>query len=136
MTGWDDMLGLADHSVPATDHDEVLLVASEIQDTVVIDYVKDWFGDDDGRSALRLVVDGADCGVLHRSDAYALVNTSDRGGLGAGDHGSVPGYSVAYELLSLRCPQPGCHVRKVDVSYDEDDPPRCSLHDVPMQIDG
>jgi hypothetical protein len=135
MTGWDDVLGLADQSVPATDHDQVFAVPSAIESAAVIDYVQDWFGGDDGRSALRLVVDGSDCGVLHRSDAYALVPTSDRGGLGAGDHGSLPGYSVAYELLSLRCPQPGCHVRAVAVSYDVDDPPRCSLHDVPMQID-
>ncbi|HEY8092141.1 MAG TPA: hypothetical protein VID93_00095, partial [Acidimicrobiales bacterium] len=94
MTGWDDVLGMADQSVPATDHDQVFAVPSVIESAAVIDYVQDWFGGDDGRSALRLVVDGSDCGVLHRSDAYALVPTSDRGGLGAGDHGSLPGYSV------------------------------------------
>jgi len=135
MTGWDDVLGLTDQSIPVTDHDELFVVASVTERTAVIDYVQDWFGGDDGRSALRLVVDGADCGVLHRSDAYALVSPSDRGGLGAGDHSTLPGYSVAYELLTLRCPQPGCRVRGVAVSYDADDPPACSLHHMPMRID-
>ena len=138
MTGWDEVLGLADQSVPATDHDDVLLVAGAIDHTAVIRYVQDWFGGDNDRSALRLVVDGADRGVLRRSAAYAFAKPTNRGGgggLGAGDGASVPGRSVGYQALRLHCPQPGCHVRELAPSYDEDDPVRCSLHGVPMQLD-
>jgi hypothetical protein len=135
MTEWDEVLDLADESVAASEEDEVLVVTSATETGAVIDYLQDWFGSDDDRSALRLLLDGADRGVLHRADAYALVSSSDRGALGAGDHGTLPGATVDYILLRLHCPEPGCQVHATALSYDPDDPPQCSVHHVGMRVD-
>jgi|tagenome__1003787_1003787.scaffolds.fasta_scaffold19736011_2 hypothetical protein len=135
MTEWDEVLGLADNAVPPTEADEVLVVTSAIEPDAVVGYLQDWFGDDEGRTGLRLLLDGTDRGVLHRTGAYDLVEVFDRGTLGAGGHATLPGHSVEYVLLSFHCPEPGCQVHATALSYDPDDPPRCAVHQVDLRLD-
>ncbi|SDL94039.1 hypothetical protein [Nonomuraea jiangxiensis] len=136
MTGWDDVLELTDPDRPATTEDDLLVVASSTRAEAVIGLVQDWFGGDDARMALRLVLDGVDRGVLRRSAAYSLARTSDRGGLGSGDHAMLPGHSTEYIPLRLSCPAPGCRVRAAAVSYDPYDPPQCGVHHVALRVEG
>jgi hypothetical protein len=115
-------------TIGPSSRDEVLIVPSAQEPTVVADYVQDWFDADRRRSALRLIVDGADRGVLGRGAAYELVESLNRGGIGAGDHASLAGYSVGFTPMTLCCPIGGCQVRAAVVSYDADEPPHCPLH--------
>jgi hypothetical protein len=136
MTSWDELLGLADPSASVTRHDELLVASSAADPRAVADHIVERFGTDDSLGELRLVVDGVDRGVLHRPDAYGLTASVGRGGPGAGDHGTLPGYSTQYVLLRLRCRTAGCAVHATVLSFDEDDAPRCPVHGDPMRLDG
>ncbi|GAA4360553.1 hypothetical protein [Angustibacter luteus] len=134
MTEWDQVLQATDGAVAASEDDELLVVTSATGPVLAIELAQEWFGEDDDRSALRLVVDGIDRGVLRRTAAYALVGSSDRGTLGAGDHATLPGHSVEYVVLRLHCPHEGCQVSGLALSYDPDDPPTCSVHHVALLV--
>jgi hypothetical protein len=115
--------------------DEYLVsLSSSAQAEMIRAYVIDWFGADNDRQALRLVVDGTDYGVLSRVSARVLATTSDRGGYGSGDYFLTPGSSPDYKTLVLTCPYAGCQVRGAALFYDEDHPPRCPIHDEPLSV--
>jgi hypothetical protein len=135
MSNWDQILDTVDKAQPETGH-EMLVVSSADHPARVTALVQEWFGRDDSHTALRLVLDGKDRGILRRADAYKLAMSFDRGSLGGGDYASLPGYSVDYALLRLRCPTPGCDVTANAVSYDRDDPPLCSVHHVGLAVGG
>lgn len=127
---------LLSHAEPssAKPGEHLVSLSSSTRAEVVRAYVIDWFGADDDRDALRLVVDGADRGVLSRASAYMLAATDDRGGFGSGDYLSMPGTSTGYKTLVLVCPHAGCQVQGAALSYDEDHPPRCPIHDEPLSV--
>ena len=86
-----------------------------------------WFGDEPGRDAARLIVAGADHGVLDRAALYPLVTGRT---LGWGDSigGSLPG-TPRREPRELTCPEPGCPDSPVWVlRFDPAAPPRCARH--------
>jgi hypothetical protein len=135
MTGWDDVLAIADPTVEPTIDDELLILSAGDDRNTVVARIQELFGRDERRSALRLIVAGTDRGVLGREDAYALAPPSDRGTFGVGDYLRVPGYSVDFEILRLRCPSPGCHVHASVMSVP-DPPPLCPLHGLPLVNSG
>lgn len=135
MTDWQQIRDLTDSSVPAAAQDEVLVVPSRVDPTVVVGHLQDWFGQDDARGQVRLVVDDVDEGVLRRESLYKLSPSEDRGGLGSGDYANVPGDSTAYVPLHLVCSTPGCQVRVTAVSFNPDHPPSCPLHHTPLGLE-
>jgi hypothetical protein len=135
MTGWKQIRDLTDSSVPVAARDEVLVVPSSVDPTVVVGYLQDWFGQDDARHQMRIVVDDVDQGVLRRESLYELSASGDRGGLGSGDYSSLAGISTAYVPLHLVCSTLGCLVRIRAVSFDPDDPPSCPLHHTPLGLE-
>ncbi len=86
------------------------------------------FGADDSRELCQLVIGGEDLGIVERSTALDLMATSSKG-FGDGDGGLLPGFPLQDDLVELACPVPDCIVGPVYmVAYDEDRPPRCTLH--------
>jgi hypothetical protein len=133
MTPFEDLLGRTDTSVPPTASDHVVVVTSQDDPAELANCLFDWFGDDSTITGLRLVVDGADRGVLGRSTALSMATSFQRAGLGGGDYATMPGHSVGYVRLSLVCPVDGCAVTAKALSYDEDDPPLCPVHKVGLR---
>ncbi len=136
MTSWEQIRESTDNGVPAAARDEVLVVPSSVDATVVVGYLQEWFGRDDARAQVRIVVDDVDEGVLRRESLYELSASRDRGGLGSGDYANTPGSSTAYVPLHLVCSTAGCQVRVTAVSFDPDDPPSCPLHHTPLGLEG
>ena len=132
MSDLDALLSSAKPS-PAKAGEHLVSLSQSTRPEMVRAYVIDWFGADEDRDTLRLVVDGADRGILSRASAYALATTGDRG-YGSGDYWSVPGTSTGYKTLVLACPHPGCRVNGAALFYDEDHPPRCPIHNEPLSI--
>jgi hypothetical protein len=87
-----------------------------------------WFGADRARQAVRLLVRGEDAGALSRTDVYELVATQSMG-YGDADAAILPGRSVAWTVIELVCPEPGCpESPSYAVSYDAARPPHCAVH--------
>ncbi len=87
------------------------------------------FGGDDELARCRLVIGGTYIGVVDRGAFLDLLNTGEKGAHGAGDGAALPGTTLYDDVVRLRCPLPGCTApATLMVAYDEDDPPRCSLH--------
>lgn len=135
MNDWSRLTKLAQPGVETTTSDQLLVVGGDTEVSAVIDYVTEWFGEDDGRSQLRLIIDGTDHGALARDDAFALALPADRGVWGTGDYGTLPGPTVQWQVITFHCTEPGCAVRAQALMYDPDDLPRCSVHDIPMTLD-
>jgi len=133
MTGWDEVLGVVDATEPVTTQDEVLVVTSATDPARIAGYVQDWFGDDDDREALRLILDGDDRGVVRRVGAYALAKSFDRGTFGTGDYATQAGVAD-YTMFTLTCPAPGCTVHGRAITYPKP-PPTCGVHHVALVID-
>lgn len=92
----------------------------------LVDLLTQYFGEDDTRDAIKLVIGGDEIGFLHREDLYAMASSSQKG-IGASDYGALPGMPN-YRLIRLRCPVPGCPHRLLVTIFDEEDPPKCSIH--------
>jgi hypothetical protein len=131
MSDLDALLSHAKPS-PAKAGEHVVSLSHSTRPELVWAYVIDWFGDGEDRDTLRLVVDGADRGVLSRASAYELANTGDR--FGSGDYPSVPGTSTDYKTLVLACPHKGCQINGAVLFYDENNPPRCPIHNEPLSV--
>jgi hypothetical protein len=105
---------------------------SAVPDSQVLDGLKRYFGEDDEREAIMLVVDGEEIGYLLRSDLYHYQGPAFRS-IATGQHATLPG--VSFDLLQLRCPVYGCRYSPLVMLFDEDDPPRCKVHpDTAMEI--
>ena len=105
---------------------ETLAVAPDTPARDVVDLLTEYFGEDDERSAVKLVVGGKEIGYLHRQHLYAVATASEKG-IGSSDYGTLPG-RPNYRLIRLRCPVDGCTQALLVTSFDEDDPPRCEVH--------
>jgi hypothetical protein len=133
MTPLEDLLAHTDTSVPPAASDHVLALTSGDDVADVANCLFDWFGDDPTVTGLRLLVDGADRGVLSRATGLSLDISSLRAGLGSGGYATLPGHAVGYVRLRLVCPVDGCTVSGRALSYDEDDPPLCPVHGVGLR---
>jgi hypothetical protein len=130
MPDLDELRALARAEAAVAGEPTVTLSASEGQGAVVA--LLRYFGEDNGRGGVTLVIEGEQVGHLHRADALSLVADATRGGASPG-YGSSAGMNLPghepYRLLRLRCPIPGCPTEdQLRMTYDEDDPPRCSIH--------
>jgi hypothetical protein len=100
----------------------------------LVDVLTQYFGEDDSRAAIRLVVGGEELGYVHREDLYALASASQKG-IGSSDYAALPG-RANYRLIGLRCPVVGCTHRLMVTTFDEEDPPKCTVHPAQsMEID-
>jgi hypothetical protein len=130
MPDLDQLRTLARAEATVAGEPTVALSASEGQGAVVA--LLKYFGEDDARGGVTLVIEGERVGHLRRADALRLVADATRGGVSPG-YGSSAGMNLPghgqYRLLRLRCPVPGCPAEdQLRMSYDEDDPPHCSIH--------
>lgn len=89
-----------------------------------------YFGEDDERQGVRLVVGGRVAGYLHRSDLYAFVGSTRRG-YGSSDVFFAPGPTRPL-LRTASCPVDG--VEFMVARFDPDDPPTCPDHDEPLEL--
>ncbi len=107
---------------------ELVLPAGTRPD-VAMDALVVVFGDSDDRNTVRLVVGEVELGAVHRDTVLDLVGTTTKAGFGEGDGLWLPGASTSARYVELACPVPGCpSSHKFVFTYDEDDPPPCSVH--------
>ncbi len=92
----------------------------------LVDLLTGYFGEDDTRSQIRLLIGGEEIGYLQRADLYALASASEKG-IGSSDYGTLPG-QANYRLIRLRCPVAACTETRLVMTFDEDDPPACGVH--------
>ena len=89
-----------------------------------------FFGEDRGRSIVRLVIRGEESGYLERREVLMLLRPRV---LGWGDsaRGGLPGHlpPSSWELYKVECPVPDCPESPLHVvHYSKDNPPRCAVH--------
>jgi hypothetical protein len=126
MRNFQDFVTAAEQTDPRTP--QVVLPAGSGPD-VAMDALVVVFGDRDDRSTVRLVVGEVELGAVHRDTVLDLVWTTTKSGLGEGDNLWLPGASTSARYVELACPVPGCpSSHKFVFTYDEDDPPTCSVH--------
>jgi len=126
MPDLDVLRGLA-RDEPGVQDEPVLAVEAAAQGGT-LGALQRYFGEDDGRQGVTLVVDGERVGHVSRGDAIGPLAEATRGSYGSSSGMALPGHAQ-YRLLRLRCPIPGCPTPEILVmNYDEDDPPRCPTH--------
>jgi hypothetical protein len=110
----------------------VLVGAAELTEGAegVVGGLVGYFGEDDERQGVRLVVAGRAAGYLHRSDLYAFVG-SIRRGYGSSDVFFPPGPTRPV-LRTACCPVDG--VEFMVTRFDPDHPPTCPDHDEPLEL--
>ena len=91
-----------------------------------------YFGEDDERQAVRLVVDGTAAGYLRRADLYAYVGSVTRG-FGSSDAYFAPGPTRPV-LRAARCPVDGAGFRVA--RFRADKPPSCPDHGAALELVG
>lgn len=89
--------------------------------------LEDYFGQDDRRKAVKLVLGDGMSGYLHRADLLQLISLTTRG-LGESDGMSLPGDITDVTLIELCCPVRGCKHRLLVTRFDANDPPKCKAH--------
>jgi hypothetical protein len=86
-----------------------------------------YFGADDSRLVVRVIVSTEVLGYLDRDQALSLVPSQSRD-LGHSSGQFVPGISF-YEGIELRCPVAGCAANPiVATTFDAAHPPHCPVH--------
>jgi hypothetical protein len=115
-------------SAPASDsHAEpILYLDDDEQVKAAISGLVDYFGEDDARQGVILVIQGEVAGFLHREAVYDEVSFESKG-FGDGDFSSLPGLPQ-YRLQTLRCPEPVCTYTCLVTYFNPDDAPLCKLH--------
>lgn len=112
---------------------DTLAVPEDVAADRLLDALTEYFGEDDSRRRVRLVVGEREVGYLKRTALYAFAATSVKS-IGAGDYGTLPG-EPDFRLIRLRCPRDGCARHLLVTYFDEDAPPRCVDHpDAEMEI--
>jgi hypothetical protein len=89
-----------------------------------------FFGEDRGRSVVRLVIRGEDIGYLERREVLKLLRPRVLG-YGDSDHAGLPGVlnPESLRLYEVECPVTGCPDSPIYVvRYDERHPPHCRVH--------
>lgn len=119
-------------SPPGEEDVTLLLDSDEDVESAVKDLFK-YFGEDDKRQAIRLIVRGEEVGYLRRTDLYDFVPMETKG-IGSSDHFKLPG-EPRFRLFQLRCPIKDCTYRLLVMYFDKDNPPKCAIHpDENMEI--
>ncbi|MEJ2598676.1 MAG: hypothetical protein P8Z00_10115 [Anaerolineales bacterium] len=115
-------------SAPASDsHAEPsLYLDKDEQVEAAISGLMDYFGEDDARRGVNLVIQGEAAGFLQREAFYEQVSFESKG-FGDGDFSSLPGLPQ-YRLQTLRCPEPGCTYTCLVTYFEPADAPFCKLH--------
>ena len=124
-----DLHDLVARARPAADAPPGLPLVSlsdgDSADAVVFGLVE-YFGADDARQAVGLVVAGDPVGYLDRADLLDLIEVSARA-IGAGEGALLPGAPDLHFLL-IRCPVAGCTEQRLVMLFDEDAAPACPVH--------
>lgn len=96
----------------------------------VVQALAGYFGEDDGRTAVRLVVAGSVAGYLERSDLYSFAGSLERG-WGVSDAFFTMGESRIH-FRTARCRVDGSEF--MISRFDPDDPPTCPDHDEALEL--
>ena len=95
----------------------------------VVGFLAEYFGADDARRAVELVVDGASRGYLRREALYDLLRPANKAlGFDGAAGARLPGRS-RYRIVTLACPHPGCEERVATIFFDPAAPPHCPRHE-------
>ena len=89
-----------------------------------------YFGEDDERQGVRLMVSGEVAGYLRRSDLYSFVRAVTRG-YGSSDAYFAPG-STRPVLRTARCPVDRAEF--MVARFDAADPPTCPDHNESLEL--
>lgn len=111
---------------PPIEEDVTLLLDSDEEVESAVKDLFQYFGEDDKRQAILLIVRGEEVGYLRRIDLYDFVTIGTKG-IGSSDHFKLPG-EHRFRLLQLRCPIKDCTHRLLVMHFDEDNPPKCAIH--------
>lgn len=96
----------------------------------VVRALAEYFGEDDDRTAVRLVVAGTPAGYLQRAHLYSFAGTLQRG-FGSSDVFFTMGQGRS-TLRTARCPVDGSEF--MVSRFDPDDPPTCPDHNEPLEL--
>jgi len=101
----------------------LMLDSNAVVEEVIIG-LSAYFGEDNERQAIRLIVQGKEIGYLTRTGLYEFIELAERG-IGDADNALLPG-RPAYRLIELHCPFQGCESRMLVTSVDN--LPACPVH--------
>nr|QNO48414.1 hypothetical protein DLCBDOIA_00007 [Methanosarcinales archaeon ANME-2c ERB4]QNO48499.1 hypothetical protein AFGHNAJH_00003 [Methanosarcinales archaeon ANME-2c ERB4] len=134
MIRLDDLKAKTHQNLRSEGGEEIaIMLDSDAKVKAAIQGLIKYFGEDEDRKAVRLIVKGEESGWLTRSHIYDFVTFSAKG-IGGGDDASIPG-EYHYHIMHLYCPVEGCMEGFGVMIFDEDNPPKCPVHrDVSMVI--
>src|SRR4029434_2042852 len=99
----------------------------------VVAHLEQYFGQDDERQAIRLVIEGQAVGNLARADLYDLVAMTSKGTDAAA--GMILPGEAHFVLLAVCCRSPGCNERMWVMLFNDADIPPCASHpDIRMEL--
>ncbi len=127
MAKLDELIARAHPTASAPSDVPVLALARGDNAEATIAWLVDYFGADDTRQVVGLVVDGKEVGYLEAVDLYHLVEVSTRA-LGVADAAILPGTPRSLRFLELRCPVVGCAEGRWVMLFDEENAPPCRQH--------
>lgn len=129
MLTLDDLKAKAQHNPTDRCKDEIaIMINSDADVKDVINGMSKYFGEDDKRQAVRLIVEGEEIGCLVRSDLYDFIPLSKKG-IDDSGNAQLPGNSK-FRLVQFYCPY--CTNSQTVMIYGEASLPKC--HDRVMKI--
>jgi hypothetical protein len=127
MAGLDDLRSLAWNEQPGLGEPTLVLAESDEGRAAMIAVLR-YFGEDDERTGIDLMVGRKRVGRLSRAAALSTLADTTRGDYGMSAGATLPGM-LSYEVIRLRCSVAGCKIGdQLRVTYDEDHPPHCPRH--------
>jgi len=92
----------------------------------VLSGLMNYFGEDDTREAVEILIKGKQVGFMTRDALYDLVSVSEKG-IGSLEPTFLLGMSD-FKLLELHCPEPGCTEFEFIIHYDAGLRRKCPKH--------
>ena len=112
--------GVGDAKIPS------VLLDESADSGSVISGLMHYFGEDDAREAVEVLVNGQPSGFMTRNALYDLVSVREKG-IGSLEPAFLPGQSD-YLLLALHCPVAGCTESELIIHYEPGLRRKCPKH--------
>ena len=131
MTSVNDLINSAQSDLAVAPGTAELRIEPDDPPDLLVHGLAEYFGRDDDRDAIGLVVDGDFVGYVARDDIGDLLPSSGTKGLGASDGIVLPG-QANWKLFELHCTTSGCVSIVLTPLYSNAEPPLCEVHATPM----